>query len=425
MKKIEFSKKIKTAVLAFGLSASLLCQASVSVSAEETTSEIATNQIQGWPQGPEISSSAAVIIEESTGAILYSKNMNMELYPSSAVKIMTCLIALENSDLSDQVVMTSTGVSGVTDGGANIAAQLDETFTMEQCLYAIMVASANDIALQVAEHISGSVENFVAKMNERAKELGCDETIFTNPTGLPDNDQHVSAQDMGLIMKAAIKNETFRKIASTTSYTIPATNVSGGSRTLTSNFKMIDIGSEAYYEGCIGGKEGYTEASGSTLVCAATKNDMTLICVVLHGASEQTDDEASLLLDYGFNNFQKLSLEDDDFSIIKGGTVIVPNGVTSAELTYKDTEMDSSSEDDMSIIKYKRKYRFNDKTVGTAIIEAVQETTQENTIDGEANMSAAYDFSEKHTDIPYYIIGAVGGISLILLLVWMIKIIRS
>ena len=112
--------------------------------------------------------------------------MDQPLYPSSAVKIMTCLVALENSSLDEQITMTETGVAEVTDGSANISSQLGEVFTMEQCLYAIMVGSANDIALQVAEHVSGSVEAFVQKMNEKAKEVGCKDTVFTNPTGLPD-----------------------------------------------------------------------------------------------------------------------------------------------------------------------------------------------------------------------------------------------
>ena len=153
---------------------------------------------------------------------------------------MTCLLALENSQLTDQVTMTETGVSGVTDGGAHISSQLGEVFTMEQCLYAIMLASANDIALQIAEQIGGSVDAFVEKMNSRAQELGCTNTVFTNPTGLPDDNQHTTAHDLALIMQAAINTDGFRDIASATSYTIPATNVSGGARNLTNSFSLTN-----------------------------------------------------------------------------------------------------------------------------------------------------------------------------------------
>ena len=124
---------------------------------------------------------------------------------------------------------------------------------------------------RVAEHIGGSVDGFVQKMNDRAAQLGCTNTVFTNPTGLPDENQHTTARDMALIMKAAIDNDTFRTIAGTTSYTIPATNVSGGERVLTNNFSMLNSANAAYYPNCLGGREGYTEASGSTLVCGAEK----------------------------------------------------------------------------------------------------------------------------------------------------------
>ena len=127
-------KKLTAAVLALGISASLLFQMPVSATAQgaEQTSSIKTNAIPGWPQAADISSTAAVVMESSTKTSLFSKNANQPLYPSAAVKIMTTLVALENSQLTDTVTMTATGVSGVTDGGVNISAQLDETFTMEQ-----------------------------------------------------------------------------------------------------------------------------------------------------------------------------------------------------------------------------------------------------------------------------------------------------
>ena len=191
-------QKIFSSLLAFGLAASLLFQIPVfgeeadQAAVAEATDSVSTNSISGWPQASDISSEAAVVMENTTNTILYSKNADEELFPGSTVKIMTCLLALENTQLTDQVTMTATGVSGVTDGGASISSQVDEVFTVEQCLYAIMVSSANDIALQIAEHVGGSVEDFVQKMNTRAKELGCTNTIFTNPTGLPDDQQHTT-----------------------------------------------------------------------------------------------------------------------------------------------------------------------------------------------------------------------------------------
>lgn len=422
-------KRFSAALLALGLgTATLFTQ--LPVRAAEKTADTAadtavqtadpsivtTNGIQGWPQASDISSTAAIVMETSTNTVLYSKNADQALYPASAVKVMTCLMALENSSLDDQVTMTATGVSGVTDGGANISAQLDEVFTMEQCLYAIMVASANDIALQVAEHISGSVEDFVAAMNTRAQELGCTNTVFTNPTGLPDENQHTTAHDMALIMEAAMANDTFRTIAQTTSYTIPATNVSGGDRVLTNNFTMINSSSDSYYEPCIGGKEGYTEASGSTLVCEASKNNMKLVCVVLNGASGVTDDEAIALLNYGFDNFTPLTLPDDDFNRLSGGTVIVPAGTGADALTTEDSSSDG---------QITRQYYFGGTPVGTAILENVEQQTDNAAATSQKNMEAAQNFSVSHTTAPYYIIGAIGAAFLLFFLFLMIRVIKS
>ena len=415
-------RKITSVFLALGLFASLLFQVPISAeeadqsAAVEASGTISTNSISGWPQASDISSTAAIVMETSTNTVLYSKNADQALYPASAVKVMTCLVALENSSLDDQVTMTATGVSGVTDGGANISSQLDEVFTMEQCLYAIMVASANDIALQVAEHVGGSVDAFVQTMNARAQELGCTNTVFTNPTGLPDENQHITAHDMALIMEAAMANETFRTIAATTSYTLPATNVSGGERVLTNSFTMINNASDGYYEPCIGGKEGYTEASGSTLVCEAAKNNMKLVCVVLNGASGVTDDEAVALLNYGFDNFSPLTIADTDFNRLSGGTVIAPNGATEDNLTTEDTSSDG---------QITRQYYFGGTPVGTAILEDTEQQSNDAAVTGQKNMEAAQNYSASHTTTPYYIIGAIGAAFLLFFLFLLVKVIRS
>ena len=399
--------RITAALLAFGISASMVFQTPV-FATEETavavSSGITTNFISGWPQGPEITSASAVVMEDSSNTVLYAKDMDTALSPAGAVKIMTCLLALENSQLTDQVTMTETGVSGVTDGGAHISSQLGEVFTMEQCLYAIMLASANDIALQVAEQIGGSVDAFVQKMNDRAQELGC-----TN--------QHTTAHDLALIMKAAISNDSFRTISGATSYTIPATNVSGGARNLTSSFSMTTPTSATYYQGCIGGRESTTTASGSVLVTAAERNSTTLICVVMNGATGQTANEAITLMDYGFANFQLLDLAEEDFHILSGGTVMVPAGATSDDLTTEDTPSDG---------QLLRTYSFGGAQVGTAVVEDTsEESTTTEVQENDDNMDAAKAYSESRSPIPYFVIGGVGVLLLLLLLWRMIKIIRA
>ena len=423
-------KRITAALLALGLGAvTMFSQFPVSA-AEETAqntdaaaqtadpSVVVTNGIDGWPQASDISSTAAIVMETSTNTVLYSKNADQPLYPASAVKIMTCLVALENSSLDEQVTMTATGVSGVTDGGANISSQLDEVFTMEQCLYAIMVASANDIALQVAEHVGGSVDAFVQTMNTRAQELGCTNTVFTNPTGLPDENQHITAHDMALIMEAAMANDTFRTIAATTSYTLPATNVSGGERVLTNNFTMINSTSDGYYKPCIGGKEGYTEASGSTLVCGAEKNGVSLIAVIVQGASGPTAAEAVSLLNYGFENFQLLSLGDNDFDMASGGNVFVPNGTTADALTTQDGEVQDG--------QYNRQFLFNGTPVGTAVMSVTSPEEDTAVIEASTqNLTNAQDYTVSHTSVPYFVIGGIGLLLLLLILFRIVKVAKS
>lgn len=414
-------KKIHSGLIALGLCCSLLLQTPV-FAAEETAdaasaSAISTNDIAGWPQGPDITSTAAVIMEDSTNTTLYAKNMDQVLYPGATVKVMTTLLALENTQLSDQVTMTATGVSGVTDGGANISAQIDEIFTVEQCLYAIMLASANDVALQLAEHIGGSVDGFVQMMNARAAELGCTNTVFTNPTGLPDENQHTTAHDMALIMKAAADNESFQTIASTASYTIPATNVSGGDRVLTNNFSMLTNNNAAYYQYCTGGREGYTEASGSTLVCSAQKNGITLIAVVLQGTSGTTTTEAASLLNYGFDNFNMLSLGDNDFNMLSGGDVYVPVGTTADALTTQDGEVQDG--------QYSRQFLFGGTVVGTAVMAATQDEDTSLVDTSVQNIDAARNYTENRNNLPYFIIGGVGILLLLLILLRIIKIAKS
>lgn len=412
-------KKLLAGFLAAGISLSLMTVSPVSA-AEETaaaSSGITTNSIAGWPQGPEITSTAAVVMEDSTDTVLYAKNADQQLFPGGTVKVMTALLALENTQLTDQVTMTDTGVSGVTDGGANISAQLGEVFTIEQCLYAMLLSSANDVALQIAEHIGGSVDGFVQMMNDRAAQLGCTGTVFTNPTGLPDENQHTTAHDMALIMKAAIDNDTFRTIAGTTSYTISATNVSGGERVLTNNFSMLNSANAAYYPNCIGGREGYTEASGSTLVCGAEKNGATLIAVVLQGASGTTAAEAGSLLNYGFDNFQMLSLGDTDFNMLSGGNVFVPVGATADSLTAEDTPGEEG--------QLNRQYYFGSAPVGTAVVAVTEEPDTSMVDASQQNLEAARSFSEGKSEVPYYIIGGAGALILILLFVGIIKIAKS
>ena len=380
------------------------------------SSAITTNWIEGWPEGPEISAAAAVLMNCSPDTILYAKNQDALLDPGSTVKIMTVLLALENSALTDEVTMTQTGVGGVTEGGINLSSQLGEVFTMEQCLYAILLYSANDLALQVAEQIGQSVDGFVKMMNERAKDLGCTNTIFTNPTGLEDPAQHSTAKDMALIMQAAVQNDDFCRIAGTVSYTIPATNVSGGSRVLANTLPLINATSPYYYSTCIGGKVGYTETSGNTLLCAARNDDTTLVCALLSEVYGQISQDAVNLFDYGFDSFYFLDMGKDDFEVAAGGKVILPYDADASSLIAQD----------YAGKKYTiRTYSYNGVAVGKAKIKHIRETDPEEIERGKQNMEAAYAFSASKSPVPYYVIAGTAFLFLILLLVYLFKTLKG
>ena len=175
----------------FALCVSLLGSQAVSGAA------IATNSISGWPQGPEIVDETGVLMDADTNTILYDKGMDQRMYPASTTKIMTALVVLENcQDLSATVTFTETGIQEVRSDSTNIQAQLGEELTVEQCLYAVLLASANEVSSQLAEYVSGSVDQFVALMNQKAQELGCKDTHFTNPHGLHDENHYTTAHDL-------------------------------------------------------------------------------------------------------------------------------------------------------------------------------------------------------------------------------------
>ena len=250
-----------------------------------------------WPEGPEVVSPNVIVMEASTGTVLYDCDSLEAHYPASITKIMTTLIALENSDLNDIVTFSDAAIDNTE--GSGIARDYGEQMTMEQCLYAVMLASANECAYAVAEHVGGTIENFVAMMNEKAKELGCQNTHFANPHGLNDPNHYTTPHDMALIARAAFANDIVKTVASTRTYTLPATKKNPSGLTVTMGHKMLNPKDSRYYQGIIGGKTGYTSKAGNTLVTAAERNGVRLIAVVMKSQSTHYTDTKALL-DYGF-----------------------------------------------------------------------------------------------------------------------------
>ena len=267
-----------------------------------------------WPDAPETLSPGVILMEESTGTILYEKNMDEAHYPASITKIMTTLLALENGNLSDMVTFSDDAINNTE--GSGIARDYGEQMTLEQCLYGVMLESANECAYAVAEHVGGTVENFVDMMNAKAKELGCTNTHFANPHGLQDENHYTTAHDMALIAQAAYQNETFRIIIGTKMYTIPPTNKHAEETVLRNHHDMLctyhNANRKYLYPYCVGGKTGYTATANSTLVTYAEKDGMTLICVVMDTQSPNQFIDTVNLFDYAFDNFQVLNVAEND-----------------------------------------------------------------------------------------------------------------
>lgn len=267
-----------------------------------------------WPDAPETLSPGVILMEESTGTILYEKNMDEAHYPASITKIMTTLLALENGNLSDMVTFSDDAIDNTE--GSGIARDYGEQMTLEQCLYGVMLESANECAYAVAEHVGGTVENFVDMMNAKAKELGCTNTHFANPHGLQDENHYTTAHDMALIAQAAYQNETFRIIIGTKMYTIPPTNKHAEETVLRNHHDMLctyhNANRKYLYPYCVGGKTGYTATANSTLVTYAEKDGMTLICVVMDTQSPNQFIDTVNLFDYAFDNFQVLNVAEND-----------------------------------------------------------------------------------------------------------------
>lgn len=254
---------------------------------------------ESMPAPPSVSAQSAVLIEADSAQVAFAKSADFPLPMASTTKIMTALVALELAEPATEITADAEAI-GIE--GSSIYLTENETLTLEQLLYALLLESANDAATAIALGLSGSVEAFAAEMNRKAGELGLRQTHFTNPHGLDDHEHFTTAYELALIAKAALQNDLLRQIVSTRKTTIPhqATN---GSRLLVNHNKMLRL-----YDGCIGVKTGFTKKSGRCLVSAAERDGVTLIAVTLNAPNDW--DDHTKLLDYGFSRYESVLLCD-------------------------------------------------------------------------------------------------------------------
>ncbi len=284
-----------------------------------------------------LSSEAVLLMEASTGKVVYEKKGYEKKYPASTTKIMTAILAIEHCNLNETATASEFAINSVPSGYSTANIQIGETLSVKDLLYALMLQSANESAVILAEHVSGSQEAFANLMNEKAKELGCKNTHFINPNGIHDENHYTTAYDLALITQYAMKNQTFRDIVKTTSFTLPATtSYPSESRTYanTNNLIIYDARNRPdnyYYKYATGVKTGYTSAAKNCLVASAEKNGIEYISVVL-GASITYESTGSVshryvdtisLFDYAFDNFSFRKLKSAN-NLIK--TIKIENG---------------------------------------------------------------------------------------------------
>lgn len=253
---------------------------------------------------PDVTAESIIVMDAKTGQVLYDKDGHSKKYPASITKIMTALLALEKGDLNSTITMSEDAVWGIERGSSHIALDVGEQISLKDALYATLLVSANEASWAVAEHISGSLSEFCNQMNQRALELGCENTHFVNANGLHDDNHYTTAYDMALITRQALKNETFMDITACTYHEIMPTNLTSDIRYLWQDNKLINEGSDYYYEYCQGGKTGYTDEAGGTLVAWAAQGDMQLICVTMNASPSSANYVDSVaLFDYFFDNY--------------------------------------------------------------------------------------------------------------------------
>jgi D-alanyl-D-alanine carboxypeptidase len=302
---------------------------------------------------------SAVVYERSTGTLLYAYNIDQRIYPSSMVKLMTALVALEHGQLSDMVTVTQSALNKVEWNSVSVGLKAGEELTLEALLYCMIVASANDAAVVIAEYIGGNLATFIAEMNDMAIRLGCEDTHFSNVTGLHDDDTYTTTRDTLRILETGLQNEDFRRIFQTASYSMEATNKSPARTINTTNDMMRNT---KYRDDRVtGGKTGATSQSGRCLAVTANVGNMELVTIVMGADALYEPNGISLkenysfyetrdLLNYAQKNFACNQLfyagqVIDSYHVVNGSNevaatpaeetrCVLPLGLSTADLTW-------------------------------------------------------------------------------------------
>ena len=324
-----------------------------------------------------IYSEAAILIEAKTGKILYDKDIYSRMYPASTTKILTAIIAIENCDLEEKAKASYRAVFSVKSGYSIANIQEGESFTIRELLEVLMIQSANEAANVIAEHISGSVDEFAKLMNKKAQEIGCLNSNFINANGVHNENHYSTAYDLAMIAKYCMQNATFREIAQKQECSLPQTEIYQEDRIFRNTNSLMQQNSRYYYPYCTGIKTGFTTPAKNCLIASSNKNDFELITVVLH--AETTEDGSSAryldtinLFEYGYNNFNLKNILEEKNNIV--GSIV-------NEETNNEEQVESSS------IKDEIQDNFLTKLENEEIIETVT-----------SGVKKEYNSSENDTD---------------------------
>ncbi|MBE6941450.1 MAG: D-alanyl-D-alanine carboxypeptidase [Ruminococcaceae bacterium] len=320
---------------------------------------------------------AAILYELNSGTMLYAHNPDGKIYPTSMVKMMTVLVALENADPDETVTVTRSMRQQIPIGILGIDLKTEEEISLRDLLYCTMVASATDASVVAAIHVGGSIDGFLQMMNDKAVELGCQNTHYGNVHGLHDENTYTTARDICRITEAALQNEEFRTMFGTAKYTVPATNKSEERAIKTTN-NMMNEGNSKYYDKRVtGGKTGATDQGGRCLTLTAEKDGMQILCVLMGATPTMAEngsvdaygsfEESKILIDYAFENFEFRQVFFDGQSLTQ---YPVSNGASHV-VTQATTSISTVLPIDVDETQLKWDYRLSDSNL-TAPIEKGQ-----------------------------------------------------
>lgn len=313
-----------------------------------------SNHLPGWPEGPKVHAASAIVMDMESGAVLYAKAAEEQHFPASITKLLTTLVALETGEPDDTVTFTEDSISFLEPGDASIGMLVGEQLSLNDALHAVLLASANEVSYAVAENMGikmgGTYQTFIDRMNERCQELGCTGSHWVNANGLHDDQHFTTAHDMARIASAVYQYEPFRHFMGALEYTIGPTSLMEEPRTCWQNHKMLWPENEFYYEFCRGGKTGYTDQSGTTLVTMADNGQMRLAAVVMADYGVQAYEDTRAMLDYAFGNFTKVTIADKEASgdietfQDEGAYVVLPAGVDFSQLECRISAAEGGTE---------------------------------------------------------------------------------